>query len=154
MCKDDMASVSPTTSAPAAEGTAARDMFINAVQNFVNALLCKFKNNPEASERIATAARRFRMFVVDVSDKMKDAVAKTFVRRFHEEMSPLYSRIARADETFVQAIRNEMFHDMQFDKLFEQSSLKTKAVMVRHVQAICTCAQRYLALCQTTGDAT
>jgi hypothetical protein len=41
-----------------------------------------------------------------------------------------------------------MFHEMGFDALFEQSSPKTRAVMVRHIQAICTSALRYLAQCR------
>jgi hypothetical protein len=133
----------------AAVGTeSARDQFLRTIGGFVDALKVKFRNDPGALERVTAADRRFQMVVVNVSEKMKDAVAKSFVVQFDAEMSPLYDRINKGDETFVRDIRNKMFHEMGFDALFEQSSPKTRAVMVRHIQAICTSALRYLAQCR------
>ena len=126
----------------------ARDHFIRTVGGFIDALKYKFRNDPSALERVTAADRRFQMVVVNVSEKMKDAVARKFVLQFDNEMSPLYARIMSGDETFVRDIRNKMFHDMGFDTLFAQSAAKTRAVMVRHIQAICTSALGYLALCR------
>lgn len=137
--------------ASTADTDAARDRFLRTIEGFVDALKVKFQNDADALERVTAADRRFRMVVVNVSEKMKDAVAKSFVAQFHREMSPLYARIMHGDESFVADIHNKMFHDMGFDALFQQSSPKTRMVMVRHIQAICTSAERYLAQCAASA---
>ena len=59
-----------------------QDKFIEAVENFIKALLHKFRKNPEAVSKLKTQHSRLKMMVIDASDKVRRSAGKKLLWPF------------------------------------------------------------------------
>ena len=125
-----------------------QDKFIEAVDNFLKALLHKFRKDADATQKLKTQHSRLHMMVISASEKVRKTAGKKLVMTFHETMSPFYQRIMNMDKQVIFKIKQDMLTELDFPKLFSQCSEKVQTIMFKHLQTIC----RYSSLCASTND--
>ena len=125
-----------------------QDKFVEAVDNFLKALLHKFRKDPDATARLTKQHDRLNMMIIDASEKVRRSAGKKLVDAFHDAVSPFYQRIMSMDKRVVFDIKQDIFVELDFPKLFSKCSEKVQTIMFKHLQTIC----RFSSLCASTGD--
>jgi hypothetical protein len=125
-----------------------QDKFVEAISNFLKALLHKFRKDPEVVATLKTQHSRLNMMVIDASEKVRRAAGRKLVMAFHQAMSPFYQRIMSMDKRVPFDIKHDIFVELDFPKLFSRCSEKVQGIMFKHLQAIC----RFSSLCASTDD--